>query len=450
MQAGAPQACPTISSRSPMYFLYSSLLALAVLLSSPWWLLRMAMHGKYRAGLSERLGNVPTRIKTPNTRRAIWIHAVSVGEVLAVAGLVQRLRSEFSEHRIVISTTTKTGQELARKRFGEEDIFCFPLDFAFCIRPYLRALRPELVVLAETEFWPNFLRLPKRSGAQIAVVNARISDRSFPRYRRWRGLLRVILANVDVFCAQTQEDKRRLCEIGARAERVHTFGNLKFDIQPPSETPLVAQLLAAIREGSAGPVIVCGSTVEGEEADLLRGFTGLQQLFPGALLILAPRHPERFSAVAAEIGSFRLPSTRRSEWNGSPLSGGIFLLDSIGELASVYALADVAVVGGSFMPRGGHNILEPAHFGKPIIVGPHYENFRDIVDQFRAAEAVIITEQPMAAAAALLGDSQRAPELGIRARAVLDANTGATERTLSQLRQLLHAAYRQPEPHEVA
>src|SRR4051812_1648512 len=167
-----------------MYFVYRSLLALALLLSSPWWLLRMMTHGKYRAGLSERLGRVPRRLRIKDERPAIWIHAVSVGEVLAVAGLVQRLRAEFFEHRVVVSTTTKTGQELARKRFGDDNVFYFPIDLAVCIRPYLRALRPELVVLAETEFWPNFLRLAKRSGAQIATVNARVSDRSFPRYRR--------------------------------------------------------------------------------------------------------------------------------------------------------------------------------------------------------------------------------------------------------------------------
>lgn len=451
MQASAFRVCPTISSHSPMYFLYSSLLGLALLLSSPWWLLRMAMQGKYRAGLSERLGDVPERIERSDSRRAIWVHAVSVGEVLAVAGLVQRLRTEFSEHRVVISTTTKTGQQLARNKFGDKNVFYFPLDFAFCIRPYLRALRPELVVLAETEFWPNFLRLAKRSGIQIAVVNARISDRSFPRYYRWRGLLRRVLGNVDLFCAQTSEDARRLCEIGARPERVHSSGNLKFDIQPPGETPLVSQLRAAIQRGSVGPVIVVGSTVEGEDELLFHDFElFVRPNFPNAVLIVAPRHPERFEAVAREILRWQLPLTRRSEWDGSLLRPGAFLLDSIGELASVYALADVAIVGGSFAKHGGHNILEPAWFGKTIVIGPHYQNFRDIVEQFRAADAVIVTEQPMQAAAALLADAPRAHDLGRRARGVLGANAGATEATVDQLRQLLRATYHQPEPHEVA
>jgi len=432
-----------------MYFLYSSLLALAVLLSSPWWLLRMARYGKYREGLGERLGVVPQRIRTGNPRRAIWIHAVSVGEVLAIAALAERLRSEFSEHRLVISTTTSTGQGLARKRFGEENVFYFPLDFGFCIRPYLRELRPELVVVAETEFWPNFLRSAKSSDAQIAVVNARISDRSFPRYRRWRGLLHRVLAGVDVFCAQTQDDARRLREIGAPGERVQVSGNLKFDIQPPGETPLVAQLRAAIREGGVGPVIVAGSTVEGEEELLLNDFAMVQPVFPNSLLILAPRHPERFQSVGGEVSKSGVPLIRRSEWNGSQLSHGVFLLDSIGELASVYALADVAVVGGSFAPRGGHNILEPAWFAKPILVGPHYQNFRDIVQQFCGGNAVLISEKGFLPLLDLLKNPAQAHDLGRRARTVLDSQRGATDRTLDQLRQLLRAPAPQPEPHEV-
>ena len=209
-----------------MYFVYSTLLGLALMLSAPWWLLRMARQGKYRAGMRERLGGVPHRILTGDSRRAIWIHAVSVGEVLAVAGLIARLRQHWPEHRVVISTTTQTGQELARKRFGAENVFYFPLDFAPCIRPYLNALRPELLILAETEFWPNLLRMARDSGAKIAVVNARISDRSLPRYRPWRGLFRRVLENLNVFCAQTEEDARRLREIGAPADRVQVSGNL--------------------------------------------------------------------------------------------------------------------------------------------------------------------------------------------------------------------------------
>src|SRR5512133_147389 len=220
--------------------------------------------GKYRAGLAERFGGVPARIRRGDHRGSIWVHAVSVGEVLAISGLVAALREALPGLRVVVSTTTHTGQRLARERFGEADVFYFPLDFAFCIRPYVRALQPKLVVVAETELWPNFLRILRSSGARVAVVNARISDRSFPRYRTWRGLLARVLRFVDLFLAQSDEDARRLREIGAASDRVHVSGNLKFDVKPPQEQAAVAKLRNALAAGGVRPVIVAGSTVEGE------------------------------------------------------------------------------------------------------------------------------------------------------------------------------------------
>src|SRR5437763_5829217 len=238
-----------------MYFLYSTVLGLALVFSAPWWLLQMARHGKYRAGVRERLGSVPHRVLSGDSRRTIWIHAVSVGEVLAVANLIAKLRNHWSDHRVMISTTTQTGQELARQRFGAENVFYFPLDFAFCIRPHLNALRPELLILAETEFWPNLLRMARDSGAKIAVVNARISDRSLPRYRPWRGLFRRVLENLNVFCAQTEEDARRLREIGAPADREQGSGQLRVDIKPPADVPVMGQLRAALQGEAERPVI---------------------------------------------------------------------------------------------------------------------------------------------------------------------------------------------------
>jgi len=206
-----------------------------MLASLPYWLYQMTRYGKYRKGLAERLGGVPARLRLPEERESvIWVHAVSVGEVLAVAGLVEKLQRRFPQHRFFVSTTTDTGQALARKRFGDANVFYFPMDFAFAIRPYLRALRPRMVVVVETEFWPNFMRLAHASGARIAVVNARISDRSWPNYRRFRGLLRRLLVNVDLFLAQTEEDAARLQDIGAPPERVRVTGNLKFDIPAPA------------------------------------------------------------------------------------------------------------------------------------------------------------------------------------------------------------------------
>ena len=305
-----------------MYFVYSALLASVFLLSSPWWILQAAVRRKYREGLGERLGTVPARLRPSNSndaRRVVWIHAVSVGEVLAIAGIAEQLQQ--LGFRVAVSTTTMTGQKLARERFGAGNACYFPLDFAFCIRPYLQALQPQLVILAETEFWPNFLRLAKNSGARLAVVNARISDRSFPRYRRWRGLLHRVLQHVDLFCAQSEQDSRRLRDIGAPAERVEVAGNLKFDTAPPSELPIVQQMRAAIRQGGATPVIVCGSTVEGEEPWLLQDFAAqLVPRYPRALMVMAPRHPERFGQVAQTAASYGLGLERRSQWTGADLT----------------------------------------------------------------------------------------------------------------------------------
>ncbi|MFI5087618.1 MAG: 3-deoxy-D-manno-octulosonic acid transferase [Terriglobales bacterium] len=421
-----------------MYLLYSALAGVALLLSSPVWLFRLLRYSKYRAGLAERLGRVPQRLRDSQHRPTIWVHAVSVGEVLAVSGLISELQQRVPSHRIAVSTTTATGQNLARDRFGAADVFYFPIDFAFAVRPYLRALRPELIVIAETEFWPNFLRLGRQSGARIAVVNARISDRSLPRYRRFHALIAPALRNIDLFLAQGDEDRRRLIEIGAPAKRVQVSGNLKFDLKPASEAPLVAELKSAL--ANTGPVLVCGSTVEGEEPILLRAFTVVRERYPNALMILAPRHPERFAQVAELIAASGIKFWRRSRWNASePLGAGIFLLDTIGELASLYQLADIAFVGGSLVAKGGHNILEAAQHGAAIVVGPHTENFRDMVTLFRRAGAVVVATADELAQTflGLLADESRCRGVGARAREILRDNSGATARTVSALQSLL-------------
>jgi 3-deoxy-D-manno-octulosonic-acid transferase len=272
------------------YLFYSLALALGMLLSLPFWLYQILRHGKYWRGFSERMGRVPNRLRRASGPRVIWIHAVSVGEVLAVGGLVGQMRRQFPECRVVVSTTTDSGQELARKRFGAENAFYFPMDFAFAIRPYMRTLRPELVVLAETEFWPNFLRMAHDSGARVAVVNARISDRS-PPVSAFSVGFEAVLANVDLFLTQTEEDKARLESIGADAGRVQVTGNLKFDVSLPAPPAIVETLRHSLAVEGAGPVLVCGSTVEDEEPPLLRAFENVRVSHPRSVMILAPRHP---------------------------------------------------------------------------------------------------------------------------------------------------------------
>jgi 3-deoxy-D-manno-octulosonic-acid transferase len=421
-------------------FFYSVALAAGMLVSLPYWLFQMVRHGKYRRGFAERLGRVPSRLRLPEEHeKTIWVHAVSVGEVLAVVGLIEEIQRRFPKHRIFVSTTTDTGQALARQRLGEENVFYFPMDFAFAIRPYIEALRPQMVVIAETEFWPNFLRLARGCGARVAVVNARISDRSWPRYRRFRGLLRKALCNVDLFLAQTATDAGRLQDIGASPERVRVAGNLKFDIPVPAVPPVVEDLRQSIMATGAGPVLVCGSTMEGEETLLLKAFENIVVRHPQAAMILAPRHPERFAAVAALLEQMSIRFWRRSVWNGEVLAGSVLLVDTIGELAALYALGEVAFVGGSLVPRGGHNIIEPAQFGVATVVGNHTENFRDIVSLFQSRDAVRIVgpaELPLVLMGLLANDAER-KALGGRAAETMRSQLGATARTADALQELL-------------
>jgi len=425
-----------------VYFVYSALLLLTLALSAPWWLLEMARHGKYRIGWRERLGIVPHRLFDRVAPDTIWIHAVSVGEVLAVSRMVEELKARLPGWRIVISTTTDTGQKLARQRFGDGDVFYFPLDFGFAVGAYLQALRPKLLVLAESEFWPNLLHEARLSGAAIAVVNARVSDRSLPRYLRFRKLLDRVMRSVDVFLAQSDEDARRLVQIGAPAERVHVGGNLKFEVKPPEEPRILARFGAAVRREEIGPLMVAGSTLDGEEAMLIACFRQVVARYPGALLVLAPRHPERFETVAALVAASGLRWHRRTQWDGEqPLRGGIFLLDSIGELASLYQFADLAFLGGSLVPKGGHNVLEAAQFGIPILVGPSTENFRDMIAVFRRADALrVVTPQSLTSTVlALLENDGERERLGQRALEIMGMQQGATERTVEALLQLLPA-----------
>lgn len=419
-------------------WLYSIGLCVALIAGLPFWLLRMANSGKYRAGLSERFGRVPARLVCAG-RKSIWIHAVSVGEVIAVLPLATRLAEEHPELCVLLSTTTLTGQSLARQRWGAERVFYFPMDFRWIVRRYLHALRPAMIVLAETELWPNFILAADRARVPIAVVNARISDRSYPRYRRLRWFWRPQLRRIALYCAQSDEDARRLREIGASAERVRVTGNLKFDFAAAGSSMLVDQLRLAV---SGAKVLVAGSTLEGEEKLLVDAWPELSEKFPRLLMILAPRHPERFAGVAAILSAAKIAFTRRSEWNGEPLlrdGGSVFFLDSIGELTSVYSLATVAFVGGSAMGGGGHNPLEPAQWGVPVVMGESYENFRSIVNALRDADAIRIAprEQLISELQMLLQDERAARAIGERARALAHAEAGALQRTLAALNALL-------------
>jgi 3-deoxy-D-manno-octulosonic-acid transferase len=420
---------------------YNLALLVVLLLGSPWWLWQMATTQKYREGLAERLGRTRPLQGQPE-RPIIWLHAVSVGEVLAASRLVGDLDSAFPDHQLVISTTTRTGQALARERFGAERVFYCPLDLPWAVRAWFNALKPSLLILAETEFWPNLLNGCFRRGIPVAVVNARISDRSWPRYKFVRPLFRPLLRQISRVLAQSETDAERIKAIGCQAARVSVAGNLKFDVRAAAEADATRQLKALAPDLR---FIVAGSTLEGEESSLLQVWPQLLAADPQLAMILAPRHPERFASVAALLDKSGFPWVKRSDWRSQsaalqPLRPGqIVLLDTIGELASVYSLASVAFVGGSLIAAGGHSPLEPAQFGVPIVIGPHYANFRVITEDLLAHQAVAISPKESLANTLikLLRDSPSATAMGNRAKQVFHQQAGATTRCVDALQGLL-------------
>jgi 3-deoxy-D-manno-octulosonic-acid transferase len=433
-------------------FFYNLALLVVLVAGIPWWLWRIATTRKYRDGLAERLGRVrPMKGRrkghSGSVRPIIWVHAVSVGEVLAVSRLVQTLHDEFPDYFVAVSTTTRTGQELAWERFGRSRVFYCPLDLPWAVRATLNAYQPAILVLAETEFWPNMLHGCFRRGIPVAVVNARISDRSWPRYRRLRWIWRPFLSRLGRVLAQSETDAERLKVIGCQPQRVTVAGNLKFDVLAAEE----AEATRLLKSQSKGlRLVVAGSTLEGEETALLKAWPQLLAVDPQLALVLAPRHPERFESVASILERSEVSWFRRSR---SPLDssasqaasprmvkpGEVILLDTIGELASVYSLAAVAFVGGSLVAAGGHNPLEPAQFGVPIVMGRHYANFRAITDDLRAQDAIRIAgrEELAAVLIELLNDPAAAAAMGARARHVFEQQAGATWRCVEAIRELL-------------
>ena len=434
-----------------MYFLYTLLTALGALLLLPYFAFARWRRGKHFHGLPERLGFLPAALESSaaGPDGAIWIHAVSVGEVLAATPLARRLRERFPGRRLVISTTTPAGQALARERFvppsGADAVFYFPLDWPFPVRRAFHAIRPALVVIVETEIWPNFLRHARRRGVPVVFVNGRISPRSYARSLRWKwlagGFFRRVLGDARLFLMQSPADAERLRSLGADPQRVEVTGNLKYDIAPPAPGPVVDWLARAGEK--RGPILVAGSVIAGEEEAVLEAFAAVRKRFPAALLVLAPRKTDRFDAAAEIVTRRGLRCLRRSAADLSlPLPGDaeVLLLDSVGELAAVYQVAAAVFVGGSLVSAGGHNILEPAVFGKVPVFGPHMENFRNMAEEFRGAGAALEVaggEELARRWLELLEDEPRRESLGRVARLLVERNQGATQRVLERLEAAL-------------
>jgi 3-deoxy-D-manno-octulosonic-acid transferase len=437
-----------------MYFVYSILLTVSFILLTPLFLLRRE---KYASGFSERLGNYQPFIH--DGRPVIWLHCVSVGETNAARPLVEEIKKNLPNHRLVVSTTTKTGQDLARKVFAAkaDAVVYFPFDFKFSVRRAIAHFKPSLVLLMETEIWPRFIREAQLKGAKVAIVNGRLSERSASRYSLIRPFISRVLAHIDLALMQGTSDANRLVSLGAKSSRVQITGNVKFDLGlAEAEHRITDELRDRFALDGSRPLIVAASTHEPEERYALEAFcSAAVGTDPAPRLLIAPRHPERFDSVAKLIGEFRRDPanewreysyTRRSgEESDQDKTADVILLDTVGELRAVYPQADIVFVGGSLISHGGQSILEPAAAGKAVVTGPHTHNFADAVKVFLANQALIqlpesrketIVDHLFDAISDLIEDQGRRHELGRNAASVMTANRGATAKTLQHLKTL--------------
>ena len=428
-----------------MYLAYSLLLSVGILVTSPYFLYKALAHGKYLEGLRQRLGKLASVGKHP----VIWLHCVSVGETQAARPLVDRLRKQFPGHALVVSTITRTGQKLARDVFARQadSVFYFPFDWRWSVRRALRVINPSVVLLMETELWPNFLRECQAREIPVALVNGRISQQSYRNYSWIKFFLKRVLESLSIAVMQSEKDAQRLQDLGMRATRIRTAGNLKFDAGArPSASEKTAEIRERFGLRAGGPLILAASTHAPEEKIIIESFKQVRASRP-VRLMLAPRHPERFAEVASLIQSTGLSWARRTYApDAGDADAAVILLDTIGELPATYALASVVFVGGSIVDRGGHNVLEPAAAGVPVVTGAHTHNFHAIVNLLNEAGAIVqlppVEGDAASAALAkvlidLLADSERRTELSTRATQLIATNQGTAERTIKLIAPLL-------------
>ncbi len=419
-----------------MYILYNLLLIIATVLLLPAILFKLITVPKYRGGMTQKLGRLRKGVmKTIKGSRPIWVHAVSVGEVMAAHPLIRELKKKYPHRKLILSTVTVTGNYTARRRVPEADaVFYFPFDFPYIVRRVIRGINPQIVLVAETELWPNFFRELKRAGIPSAVINGRISPNSSRNYRKFKAFFSQVFDNVTLFCMQSEADAMRIKDIGADPEKVMVTGNLKFD----QKLPVIASAPFPIASGAR--VITAGSTHRGEEAALLYVFKLLRKKYPDLLLIIAPRHPERFDEVESLINKAGYDCQRRTMLKGRLKD--VLLLDTIGELRSFYSLCDIAFVGGSLVKVGGHNLLEPAAMKKPVIFSRYMFNFKEISEALLSAGGGIMVKDKTELYVQidnLLSDKELARNMGERAFSVIEMNSGAAQKTIDAVGRLIVA-----------
>jgi len=418
-----------------MYIIYNLILVLLTVVLSPYILFKLATVPKYRGGITQKLGRVRKGVRKllKDGSRPIWVHAVSVGEVMAAHPLIRDLRRKYPGRRLILSTVTVTGNLTARQRVPEADaVFFFPFDYPWIVRRVISTIHPAIVLIAETELWPNFFRELNRQGIPSALINGRISPRSYGNYRKFRSFFGRVFENVTLFCMQSDEDAARIRDIGADPAKVVVTGNLKFD----QKIPVLSQAPVAIAPGRK--VITAGSTHRGEETILLDTLSRLRRKHANVVLIIAPRHPERFDEVEGLITSSGFECQRRTRLRGQVRD--VLLLDTIGELRSFYGLCDIAFVGGSLVKVGGHNLLEPAAMKKPVIFSRYMFNFKEISEAIVNAGGGLMVkdkEELYHQLDNLLDDKKKADAMGLQAFRIIEMNSGATARTIEAFGGLL-------------
>ncbi len=425
-----------------MWIAYDFIFLIIALAYLPLYLFRR----KFHPGFQMRLGMLPAGL---DLRGPIWIHAVSVGEAMAVKNLIQGLRIAYPDKRFFISTVTTTGNKIARGMARETDfVSYFPLDLSFIVRSVVDKVKPSLFIIVETEIWPNLISYLYRKNVPVVLVNGRLSDRSFKGYLAIKFFLKPILDKIKLFCVQTPNDASRLRCLGVAEERIRVTGNMKFDNTgyPDKKIPDSADKYRALLGLEEGEKLwVCGSTHPKEEEIILDAYKELISGFPKLKLIIAPRHPERALQVEHIVSEYGFRGALVSALPLKPynsISRTVFILDGVGELIYFYNIADIVFVGGSLIKKGGQNILEPASLGKPVITGPHMFNFRDIARLFLENKASLIAhnrEELSEKIKDLLNHPGRAQELGERARRIISQNQGASARNTEYINNYITA-----------
>lgn len=429
-----------------MYLLYNLLGLVYLVFVGPYYLWRMLINRQYREGLGTRFGRLSEDVEQElMTHEWIWVHAVSVGEVLAARPLIKEMKARCHSQKIVISTVTPTGQQLARETEEADLSIYLPVDiFGWAVKRVVKTIQPKVLVLMETELWPNLIRHSSRLGVPVVMVNGRISDRSYRRYRRVKFFFKGILKKIAFFGMQTSEDGERIQAMGAPAQRVHTTGSCKFDtVEKPPESDL-AEYMKMFNPSGSRKIIVAGSTHPGEEEFIFRVFERVKSMVPSLFLIIAPRHVDRATSIHRSlVSSFAAKVVLRSEFTDEKfIHSDVAILDTIGELAKIYNLADLVIIGKSFMGEGGQNPMEPASVGKPVIVGPHMENFREVTQLLVENGGVIQVqneEELYQHVVKIILEPSRGKEIGKKGLEVIERHRGASIRNAEQVCNLINS-----------